>query len=58
MSNLHEFYNELTSKERLIVDEAFRIFTQFLKEQEIKSAMDDRAEECINSMAKYLIESK
>ena len=60
----HEFYNKLSNEERKNLDMAFRKFTEslnhffYISDIKIKLAMDDRAEECINAMAKYIIDSR
>lgn len=58
MKDLHEYYGRLTIKERQILDRAYTKYSSYLIDHDIRVCGDDRAEECINAMAKHIITSK
>jgi hypothetical protein len=53
-----KIYEGLTDKEKKIIDEIYNVVNNHCKENEIKIAYDDRAEEFIDAITKYIVESK
>jgi hypothetical protein len=56
MPDKHFFYNQLTPEEKFAVDEAYRHMIPVLTDQGLEVTGDDRAEELVNAIAKYVLE--
>lgn len=54
----HEHYKSLSIDERRTIDDAFAAVINVFQDHSIKCSYDDRAEELISAITKYLIESR
>ena len=60
MTNRHHrnVYSEMPDKQKKIVDDIFKVVWDHCKENNIKLMGDDRAEDFVGAITKYMMESK
>lgn len=53
-----ELYETLSPKERTAVDDAFHMAQMELRHHDVPAAFDDRAENLVGAIARYVVESR
>jgi hypothetical protein len=57
MSEIHRFYTALIPDDQAAVDACFRQVVTVLRQKGYDVAFDDRAERCVESIARYMAQS-